>query len=268
MNRIKVGLQNYQWKVYLFSWLNYTECVIFNAIDPVQQLVIRIPGIKEAICTPRAIRLWIDEALRLGWYQQHILLELNDNNLLIRSKQISQSIVQETNLCTLLAKRETSQLSSLDKSNICYQFELLEGQLSFTLPTLFKQLYLHLGNGDFGPDYGFFHLFPDVRTSKITILDAYEKLNHALIKDWDWNLESTMLPFLYWGADIYSVLDCSSHSKGVFVLDMNLKKEKNRWNDCFWKHCDSFFEWCSKWQKDDLTGRSLWLEMYKLKGLI
>jgi hypothetical protein len=268
MNNLKVGLQNYQWSVHVFSWLNYTECTILNAVDPAQQLFIRIPGTKKDLCTPNNIKIWIDYALRQGWYQQSMIFEIKNSKIFSPVRSLTHSLAAESSLCLLLAKREVNKISSLDKSNLCYQLEALEAYLSFPLPSLFKLLYLHLGNGDFGPDYGFFQLHGSNKLSKRTVKQAYRQIHQAAIKDWDWCLDKQMLPVLYWGADIYTLVDCSPLQKGVFVLDMNLKKSDTLWKDCFWKHGESFYEWCLKWQKGDLTGRSLWLEMYQLKGLI
>lgn len=270
MNTIIVGQQHYHWKVQAFSWLKASECTIYNLTDSQAQLSIVLSNTDNQLCTPQQINTWIDIALREGWYSERknyrLIYRYNTPYLL----PIPNSLQEEKKLIEQIVQHDSSITTptTLEKSNIAYQWEVLEKNLGFVLPTALQQLYYNLGNGNFGPDYGFFPLEPSSTSDKITLLEAYKKLQQANVVDWDWQLPKESLPFLYWGADIYSVIDASTVNYAVYVLDMNLKKTHTTWQECYWLHCNTFFEWLKKWSEGEQSGRSLWLEMYQLRGLL
>lgn len=270
MNTITVGQQHYQWKIQVFSWLKSSECTIHNIIDPQAQLSIAWSGTQNQWCTPKQISAWIDAALQQGWYSERKSYRLMQHYNTTHLLPVPNSLQEEHTLVQQIAHHypSLSLPTALEKSNIAYQWENLEKKLGFVLPTALQQLYSTLGNGNFGPDYGFFLLESDVAVDKITLLEAYQEVQQANIADWDWKLPQEAVPFLYWGADIYSIIDVSSPSYGVYVLDMNLKKTHTTWQQCYWLHCPTFFEWLEKWAQDQHSARGLWLEMYQLKGLL
>ncbi len=269
MHTITVGQQHYRWKVQVFSWLQASECIIYNLVDPAAQLSIVLPTTDTKNCTPKQIRSWIDLALQQGWYsecQRYRLIQRNNSPYLL---PIPSSLTEEAALIEQIAQPTTSPLpTALEKSNLMAQWKQLEEQLGFLLPSALQQLYLTLGNGHFGPDYGFFLLASEVTSKKLTLWEAYQTVQQEKIVDWDWQLPALSVPFLYWGADIYSIIDTSTPNYAVYVLDLNLKKTHSTWQECYWLHCTTFFEWVQKWAKDEASGRSLWLEMYRLRGLL
>ncbi len=268
MSSIIVGLQNYHWDAKVFPWLKSIECTIFNIIDPVQKLVVILKGNDAKICTPQNIRSWIEFALSNNWYQESLVIELFDGQPRLRFKLRTHSLSDELEICRKLAEKFKRKVSSLQKSEISFHFNKSENEIKLVLPSVLKQLYFNLGNGDFGPDYGFFNLFDNPQNKKISISRAYSEIHNDSIRDWDWNLSKSLVPVLYWGADIYSLIDCSKQGTPVYVLDKNLKKNNSSWKSCLWLHCDSFMDWIQKWSFCDDSGRALWLEMYQLKGLI
>lgn len=270
MNTITVGQQHYRWQVQVFSWLKMAECTIYNIIDPPTQLSIVLLSKYEKRCTPKHIEGWISTALQQGWYNEQRSYRLVERQHKFHLLPIPNGLQEEKELIAKIAQQypNLNPPTALQRSNITYQWEQLEKKLGFDLPTALQQLYAHLGNGNFGPDYGFFLLESDVNTDKITLLEAYQELQAANMVDWDWQLPKEALPFLYWGSDIYSIIDASNSNYPVYILDMNLKKTNTTWQACYWMHCSSFFEWLNKWAVDEQSGRGLWLEMYQLRGLL
>lgn len=268
MNTITIGQQHYRWEVKTFSWLNAVECTIYNIIDPIQCLVIIQDGRDISICTPQRVNIWINFALQQGWYTETRVYRLFEINGHIRMVYLEHSLSAELMVIAQLSQKLDKTTTALEKSDIKHQLIELEQTIGLTLPSVVKQLYLFLGNGNFGPDYGFFLLKEDEKIDKITVLEAYQNIHTANIKDWDWELSKLLVPFLYWGANIYSLIDCANPNGAIYVLDKNLKKENTTWQHCLWKHCSSMLEWLEKWSEGDATGRSLWLEMYQLKGLL
>jgi|GEM_PF-3216472 len=267
-NTVTIGQQHYQWKTIDYPWLNAVECTIHNIIDPEQQLVMVLNKIDKGFCTPQQVKLWINFALGQGWYSEKRVYNLFKMRNQIRVYPVKYSLSDEHDLTAALAERFDKKIASLHKSAINAQLTALEESVNVFLPSIIKQLYLNLGDGDFGPDYGFFALTEHNLKKKTTLNEAYHQVHDDTIKDWDWELPRTLVPFMYWGADIYSMLDCSTTQGGVYVLDKNLKKKYGTWQSCVWQHCPDMLVWLEKWLAGDHSGRGLWLEMYQLKGLI
>lgn len=268
MNTIIIGQQHYHWEVKVFTWLDAIECTIYNSVDSEQGLAIIQNGTDKLLSSPQKVKEWVHFALEDAWSNErrvYRLFEINGHNRLIR---LQNSLAEEAKVVALLSQKFNRSTNGLEKSTLKYNLTNLEKKLGLTLPSVIKQLYLGLGNGDFGPDYGFFLLEKMEGNKKITLSQAYQDLHHAKIKDWDWELSTLLLPFLYWGADIYSLIDCADPNGAVYVLDENLKDENTRWQSCTWKHCGSMLDWLKKWSEGDVSGRSLWLEMYQLRGLL
>lgn len=268
-NTITIGQQHYQWKINTYPWLGMMECVVVNVIDPQQQLYLIVAGSDEEVYRLDNIRLWVSYAITKGWYSEKKVYRIVKKNNQPQILEQPTSLLTEQQLVQKIAKKYGKSVSPLAKSEMVHQLSLLDTNLQLELPTLLKQLYIHLGNGTFGPDYGFLSIYPATVKPKITILEAYQDLHNQSIKDWDWHLPKHFVPFLYWGSDIYSVLDCSNTQAGVWVLDENLKTKDNHWRHCFWKHCDTLYEWLHQWETSgEETGRTLWLDMYQKKGLL
>lgn len=268
MNTITIGQQHYQWKVVVHPWLEAMECVIHNIIDPMQELVVVMNGTDETACNPQKVRLWVDFALQSGWYDNRFVLSLLEIQGQMRVKILPYSLSDEAAVVKALSTKFQQAVPALKKSTIKHQLQEAEQKIGLALPSIFKQLYLTLGNGNFGPDYGFFALSNDGGGGKLTLDEAYRDVHQGHIKDWDWELPQLMVPFLYWGTNIYSLIDCARVDGAVYVLDENLKKDNNRWQDCIWEHCPTLMDWLEKWFEGDATGRNLWMEMYRIKGLV
>ncbi|MCH2023499.1 MAG: SMI1/KNR4 family protein [Saprospiraceae bacterium] len=268
MHTINIGQQHFNWDIIVYSWQKFTECSIYNIIDPIQKLIIVIEGTDSNLCTPDNIRIWVDHALNKGWYRETLIYKIiqADHNLQFIS--LAHSITEEVQMAKGVAIKHNRTPTMIQKSEISHEFSKLEKKINQCIPSVFKQLYLEMGNGQFGPDYGFFNLIDNHSGKKITIEQAYFKIHDSKIKDWNWELPQYLVPFLYWGSGIYSLIDCSDSLASVYVLDKNLKKENSTWQNCLWQHCETFMDWLQKWSDGDISGRSLWLEMYKLKGLI
>lgn len=267
-NIVTLGLQHYQWAIHQHPWLNIIDCTICNIVDLTCVLSIVIEGTKASSCDPSKVKKWIALAVQQGWNKDSRAYQLVDNKQQIQLQKLDFSISQEVEICQKLATKFNKNPSSLEKSNLKFHLSKTETKLGLTFPTILKLLYLQLGNGNFGPDNGFFTLVEDNSSHKISLEQAYQEVHNSTIKDWDWELPKSWLPFLYWGADIYSFVDCSGTSNAIYVLDKNLKKEQNTWQSCTWLHQDSMVNWLEQWLKGDVFGQSLWLEMYRIKGLI
>lgn len=277
MNTITVGQQHYRWEVRTYTWLRCLECAVFNLIDPLERLYIILPTTDQSTCTQQQVAIWVDAALRNGWYSNTKVFQQYWAGHTPHLLERPYSLYQEQCLVEEITRQHTAQKpSALEKSNLCARWEEVENVLKLSIPTALKQLYLEMGNGGFGPEQGFFLLEDDHQMTRKTLLEAYQELHRANIRDVDWVLPSNFLPFLYWGSDIYSMIDCSTTAAPVYVLDMNLRKNPskstaqtyNTWKSCCWQHYTSLIDWLEEWSRDEPSGRALWLDMYRVKGLL
>lgn len=269
MNTVIVGQQHYRWEVRTYTWLQSMECAIFNLVDPLERLYIIAQTTDTDFCTPQQVAIWIDLALRRNWYSNTKVFQYATVGHAPHLFERPYSLFQEAFIVEEIAQKHAEQqTTALQKSNISYQWEQLQQTARWVIPSALQQLYLTLGNGNFGPDHGFFLLQEDPDSPKHTLTEAYLDLQSANIKDLDWSLSPSFLPFMYWESDIYSLIDCSNLYAPVYVLDMNLKKPNTTWQSCCWQHCASFVDWLETWSRDEPSGRSLWLDMYRAKGLI
>ncbi len=135
-------------------------------------------------------------------------------------------------------------------------FEAAEKELGFQLPPLLRDIYTQVGNGGFGPGYGFLKLLSldqDKSTAAFTgeddsIVEVYQE--HLL-----WNsrrkLRKNSLDYwphgvinlCNWGCNIYSCLDCTKPETPVLLFDPNQDRKKDIWTI----ESESFYDWLMNW---------------------
>lgn len=99
--------------------------------------------------------------------------------------------------------------------------ELAEAErlLGFRLPLLLKRLYCEVGDGGFGPEYGFLPLLkplPEVKLANGSIpgtessVELFQIFRKGDPEDPAWFWPDRLLPVLDWGCAIRSCVDCST----------------------------------------------------------
>jgi hypothetical protein len=113
-----------------------------------------------------------------------------------------------------------------------------EARLGFGLPPLLRELYLRVGNGGFGPGYGFYPLDNGADPKALrsdSLLTTYLALRSMTPQEferyWKHGTETAemelsawperLLEVCEWGCNIYSYLDCSQPGYPVLRLDHN-----------------------------------------------
>ena len=268
-NTITIGQQHYHWQIETYRWLGLMECTITNIIDANEQLVVIVEGNSPEVYNPQNIRLWISFALYREWYSSRRIYQVQKESVQLKIDLLPHSLAEQAVLTKEIAQRFGYTVEALVCSHLHDAFEQLHQKLKFRISSALRQLYFSMGNGGFGPDYGFLKIYSDQSSKQATIWEMYQNLHDGSIKDWNWTLPETLVPFLDWGNNIYSLIDCSSPHFGIWVLDENLKKKDNKWQDCLWRHTHNCLDWLTKWNKNnDESGREIWLEMYRIKGLV
>jgi hypothetical protein len=78
-----------------------------------------------------------------------------------------------------------------------------EARLGFPLPELLRELYLHIGNGRFGPGYGLLSL-DDVGDGERSLVVSYLEMRRDDADAPWWKWPAGLLAFCDWGCNVYS----------------------------------------------------------------
>jgi hypothetical protein len=90
---------------------------------------------------------------------------------------------------------------------------LIEERLGFALPPLLRDLYTGVADGGFGPGYGILPAgeLPDVYGVCRSYADG---------EPWRW--PDQLVPFCYWGCEVYECIDCADSRGRVIHFDADL----------------------------------------------
>ena len=125
-----------------------------------------------------------------------------------------------------------------------------ERQLGFPLPPLIRRIYSEVGDGAFGPGYGFYGLlegtdeFPDD-----TVVGLYQSFRRPDPDDPSWSWPEKLLPLTDWGCAIRSCVDCTDLSLPVLRFDPNSGASRVISPEGY-----SLENWLQAW----LDGKDLW----------
>ncbi len=122
--------------------------------------------------------------------------------------------------------------------------------LCFPIPAPLRRLYSEVGNGGFGPGYGFYGLasgteiFPNEN-----VVYLYTLFRKGDPEDPSFSWPYMLLPVLDWGCAIRSCVDCSTPSLPIIRHDPNIQGPHQFRGEDF-----HFEEWLQAW----LDGYDLW----------
>ena len=83
-----------------------------------------------------------------------------------------------------------------------------EAALGFRLPPLLADLYLRIGDGGFGPEYGLLPLLDSPPAGEPAAVTQYLANREHARKDPDWPWPEGVLPISHWGCAMYACVDC------------------------------------------------------------
>jgi hypothetical protein len=140
-------------------------------------------------------------------------------------------------------------------SKYCYrEVDEIELRISRELPASLKQIYVEVGNGGFGPGYGFMSLEDKNDTNQETVLGIYHSFCSEDPEDVLWKWPKELIPIIDWGCAIRSCINCDNGKISIF--DPNFEVEKM--DDYFIPQGDSLESFMLKW----CEGVNLWEEVY------
>lgn len=118
-----------------------------------------------------------------------------------------------------------------------------EAALGFTLPALLADLYLRVGDGGFGPEYGLLPLLDSPPAGEPAAVTQYLANRESALKDPDWPWPEGVLPISHWGCAMYACVDCRSPRSTVLLFEPNADDADHAW----YVDAPSLTHWLRAW---------------------
>lgn len=139
------------------------------------------------------------------------------------------------------------------------KIEAVEKELGFELPPLLKRLYTEVGNGGFGPAYGFAGVDgcgTDEGHHDIVTLYQWHQSEEGKRHFPNW--PQRMLKAVCLGCGMYAAIDCSTSDYNVLLYDPNLEDvdggnedEEKYLTNCLFPYRISLNKWLYAWAKGE-----------------
>jgi hypothetical protein len=104
-----------------------------------------------------------------------------------------------------------------------------EAALGFSLPPLLADLYLRIGDGGFGPEYGLLPLLDSPPAGEPAAVAQYLTYREQGQDDPDWPWPEGVLPISHWGCAMYACVDCLSPHAPVLLFEPNPGDADHAW---------------------------------------
>ncbi len=130
----------------------------------------------------------------------------------------------------------------------------VENSLEFTLPPLVRALYLSVGNGGFGPQYGIVGTKGGARLDGETLESCYRNRLRLHYESPAWRWPEKLLPLVNYGCGMWACVDCHYARLPIFIWDPNnlssgLKTTDAQlnWRYSFWDQSMTLKQLLSRW---------------------
>lgn len=130
----------------------------------------------------------------------------------------------------------------------------IEAELELELPSTIRRIYTEIGDGGFGPGYGFLKMRGSGRFSDLSVVELYKEFREEDPTDPSWIWPKDLLLVTHWGCGIMTGVNCLTGR--VAVYDPN-SYQSDLSDSLFFQNCD-IDEWLEKW----CDGVNLWKELY------
>jgi hypothetical protein len=128
-----------------------------------------------------------------------------------------------------------------------------EAALGFRLPPLLADLYLSIGDGGFGPEYGLLPLLENPPASEPAAVTQYLANRESAREDPDWPWPEGVLPISHWGCGMYACVDCRNPQSTVLLFEPNADDADQAW----YVDAPSLTDWLRAW----VEGTGWYVEM-------
>lgn len=104
-----------------------------------------------------------------------------------------------------------------------------ESALGFALPPHLAALYLRVGDGGFGPEYGLLSLLDSPPAGEPAAVTQYLANRKSGRKDPEWPWPEQVLPISHWGCGMYACVDCRTPEGTVLLYEPNADDADHAW---------------------------------------
>lgn len=133
-----------------------------------------------------------------------------------------------------------------------------ERAIGFKLPELVRLLYLKVGNGGFGPEYGIVGTNGGAKLDGCTLETCYQNMLHLESENPVWRWPRHLLPLANYGCGMWSCVDCEYKKLPMILwdpnnLDADLEgaDAQLNWGNSFWDEGRSLRTWLECWLAAD-----------------
>ncbi|MFC8514321.1 SMI1/KNR4 family protein [Streptomyces sp. NPDC057257] len=118
-----------------------------------------------------------------------------------------------------------------------------EAALGFPLPPLLAELYLRIGDGGFGPEYGLLPLLDSPPAGEPAAVVQYLTNRADALQDPEWPWPEGVLPISHWGCAMYACVDCHTPEAPVLLFEPNAGQADHAW----YVDAPSLTDWLHTW---------------------
>ncbi|MGW3494185.1 SMI1/KNR4 family protein [Streptomyces sp. NPDC001020] len=118
-----------------------------------------------------------------------------------------------------------------------------EAALGFSLPPLLAALYLRIGDGGFGPEYGLLPLLESPPAGEPAAVSQYLANRESARTDPARPWPEGVLPISHWGCGMYACVDCRTPRGTVLLYEPNVDEGDTSW----YLDAPGLAEWLQTW---------------------
>lgn len=129
-----------------------------------------------------------------------------------------------------------------------------ERALGFQLPELLRAIYLQVGNGGFGPEYGMVGTKGGFKLDRCSLESCYRQMLRLEKENPVWRWPERLLPLANYGCGMWSCVDCEYKKLPMILWDPNILDSelegadaRLNWANAFWDQGRSLRMWLEGW---------------------
>lgn len=131
----------------------------------------------------------------------------------------------------------------------------LEREIGFSLPGLFRRLYLEVADGGFGPGYGLVPIGSSESSNDLAFLELHQDWNAGKQLGPAWCWDKWLVPLCDWGCATYGCLDASEENGAVYYFNWTATEAGDDPDD----HLEPTHETLTSWLEDWVEGADCYL---------
>lgn len=143
--------------------------------------------------------------------------------------------------------------------------QVAELAMGFRLPEQLRAIYLEVGNGGFGPEYGIVGTKGGAKLDGCTLETCYQNMVKLEKKNSVWRWPQRLLPVANYGCGMWSCVD-GAYEKLPMILwdpnnldaDLDGADARLNWANSFWDQGLSFTAWLEGWLAEDPQPEPKW----------